>query len=262
MKRSDIHIYHRLLAVILTVLSVVSFHEAWGQVMPSAGRGSFITSNLNTGQGLSSSRAYSAIKSDDGAIWIFTKTGVDRYNGITVKNYSLPRQHQYSDASGMVIRLLKTTDDGIIAYDNKGHIYCYDTVTDRFILRHDLTAVLGGTMVLNEVCANGNVLWAALDRGACRIDDGGRAVLILKDHYVNHVAATSQGIIIGANDGLYLFRQLYAACEECQQERQPHPGHRHDAYHHRRAVVEHSLGMADIHRSAGMARLYGLELLP
>lgn len=61
-------------------------------------------------------------------------------------------------------------------------------------------------MVLNEVCADGNVLWAALDRGACRID-GGRAVLILKDHYVNHVAATSQGIIIGANDGLYLFRQ-------------------------------------------------------
>jgi signal transduction histidine kinase/DNA-binding response OmpR family regulator/ligand-binding sensor domain-containing protein len=206
MKRSDIHIYHRLLAVILTVLSVVSFHEAWGQVMPSAGRGSFITSNLNTGQGLSSSRAYSAIESDDGAIWISTKTGVDRYNGITVKNYSLPRQHQYSDASGMVIRLLKTTDGGIIAYDNKGHIYCYDTVTDRFILRYDLTAVLGGTMVLNEVCADGNVLWAALDRGACRID-GGRAVLILKDHYVNHVAATSQGIIIGANDGLYLFRQ-------------------------------------------------------
>lgn len=161
MRRSDTHRYHRLLAVILAVLSVVPFLEAWGQMVPSVGRGSFITSNLNTDQGLSSSRAYSAIESDDGAVWISTKNGVDRYNGITVKSYSLPRHHRYSDASGMVIKLLKTTDGGIIAYDNKGHVYRYDIVTDRFMLRHDLTAVLGGTMVLNEVCADGNVLFSA-----------------------------------------------------------------------------------------------------
>ena len=44
-------------------------------------RNMFILSNVNTEQGLSSARVYSIIQTEDGAMWISTKRGVDRYNG-------------------------------------------------------------------------------------------------------------------------------------------------------------------------------------
>lgn len=62
-------------------------------------------------------------------MWISTKLGVDRYNGVTVKSYRLPRQRQYSDVSGMVIKLFKSSRGILMAYDNKGHIYAFSPVT-------------------------------------------------------------------------------------------------------------------------------------
>lgn len=136
--------FFRLL--VLVVLSTIHFLAGYCLPLLSAGAGTFRTSNLNTDQGLSSSRAYSAIEGDDGAIWISTKQGVDRYNGLTVKSYQLPRQHQYSDASGMVIKLCKVRGS-LLAYDNKGHLYSYNPVTDMFTERYNLPNLLGGTMV-------------------------------------------------------------------------------------------------------------------
>ncbi len=191
----------------LLLLIAISLTAGWCQNLVSARHGTFLTSNLNTDQGLSSSRAYSAVESSDGAIWIATKVGVDRYNGFTVKSYRLPRQHQYSDASGMVIKLFKASDGTLMAYDNKGHIYGYSPVTDAFTMRHDLTVSLKGTMVLNEVCADGNQgMWAGLDRGICHISSQGNLRLLLKDHYISHVALFRRGVLAGAADGVYLIR--------------------------------------------------------
>lgn len=60
----------------------------------------FMVTNLNTENGLSSSRVYSIVEAEDGAMWISTKRGVDRYNGQVVTNYTLATEMQYSDASG------------------------------------------------------------------------------------------------------------------------------------------------------------------
>lgn len=197
----------RLLRILIAVvLSAIPILGGWSQPRQSAFPGAFLTSNLNTDHGLSSSRAFSAIEGADGAIWISTKQGVDRYNGFAVKSYRLPRAHQYSDASGMVIKLSKVRGN-LIAYDNKGHIYSYSPVTDMFTERYDLPSLLGGTMVLNEVCCDSDgSLWAALDRGVCHIDDNGKPHLLLKGHYVQHVGRIARGIIIGAADGVFIAR--------------------------------------------------------
>ena len=39
-------------------------------------------------------------KFKEGAMWIATKTGIDRYNGHTVKNYDLPGSFYYGDLAG------------------------------------------------------------------------------------------------------------------------------------------------------------------
>ena len=64
--------------LIVVVLSAVHCLGGWRQPRLSAFPGAFLTSNLNTDHGLSSSRAFSAIEGADGAIWISTKQGVDR----------------------------------------------------------------------------------------------------------------------------------------------------------------------------------------
>lgn len=188
------------------VLCTFHFSAGLGQSQLPATPGTFLTTNLNTDHGLSSSRAFSAIEGDDGAIWISTKQGVDRYNGFAVKSYRLPSTHQNSDAGGMVIRLCKFRG-AFLAYDNKGHIYSYSPVTDMFTIRYDLPELLGGTMVLNEVCQDydGN-LWAALDRGLCQIDDKGKAHLMLQGLYIHHVGVMTGGLLIGAADGVFTAR--------------------------------------------------------
>ena len=102
MEKNDLHRNCILRRLLVALLAAIFMMDGWSQPLESAVRHLFLTSNLNTDQGLSSSRAYSTVEGSDGAMWISTKLGVDRYNGVTVKSYRLPRQRRYSDVSGMV----------------------------------------------------------------------------------------------------------------------------------------------------------------
>ena len=93
-------------------------------------RNMFMVTNLNTENGLSSSRVYSIVEAEDGAMWISTKRGVDRYNGQVVTNYTLATEMQYSDASGRTIKLLQDCNRQIYAYDNKGKVYIYNPLAE------------------------------------------------------------------------------------------------------------------------------------
>lgn len=58
------------------------------------GRNMFMLSNINTDAGLSSARVCSIVEAEDGAMWVSTKRGVDRYNGEQVKK--LCSAHPYA----------------------------------------------------------------------------------------------------------------------------------------------------------------------
>ena len=51
------------------------------------------------------------------------KTGIDRYNGHTVKNYDLPGSFYYGDLAGRRLYLLYDAQQGLFAYDHTGRIY-------------------------------------------------------------------------------------------------------------------------------------------
>ena len=55
-------------------------------------------------EGLSSQRVFSIVEDNQGAIWIATKVGIDRYNGQTVKSYTLPGDFHYGDMAGRRLR--------------------------------------------------------------------------------------------------------------------------------------------------------------
>ena len=188
-------------------------------VLPAHGhisRNMFMVSNLNTDNGLSSSRVYSIVEAEDGAMWISTKRGVDRYNGQLVSNYTLATEMQYSDASGRNIKLTQDHHRQIYAYDNKGKVYIYNKVKDTFVLRCNLLNILGGSIVLNELLVDekGN-FWLALDKGLYCLSasaDGKEIVrkkakgrFILKDTYINHIQFVGQRLLIATSKDVYCY---------------------------------------------------------
>ena len=203
----------RLQSYILFILLLLA------TVLPAHGhisRNMFMISNLNTDNGLSSPRVYSIVEAEDGAMWISTKRGVDRYNGQLVSNYTLATEMQYSDACGRNIKLAQDHHRQIYAYDNKGKVYIYNKVKDTFVLRCNLLNILGGSIVLNELLVDekGN-FWLAMDKGLYCLSasaDGKEIVrekakgrFILKDTYINHIQFVGQRLLIGTSKDVYCY---------------------------------------------------------
>lgn len=202
----------RLQSYILFILLLATVLPAHGHIS----RNMFMVSNLNTDNGLSSSRVYSIVEAEDGAMWISTKRGVDRYNGQLVSNYTLATEMQYSDASGRNIKLTQDHHRQIYAYDNKGKVYIYNKVKDTFVLRCNLLNILGGSIVLNELLVDekGN-FWLAMDKGLYCLSasaDGKEIVrekakgrFILKNTYINHIQFVGQRLLIGTSKDVYCY---------------------------------------------------------
>lgn len=198
-----------ILFILLLLATVLPAHE-------HIYRNMFMVSNLNTGNGLSSPRVYSIVEAEDGAMWISTKRGVDRYNGQLVSNYTLATEMQYSDASGRNIKLTQDSHRQIYAYDNKGKVYIYNKVKDKFVLRCNLLDILGGSIVLNELLVDekGN-FWLAMDKGlyCLSASANGKEIVreeakgrfILKDTYINHIQFIGQRLLIGTSKDVYCY---------------------------------------------------------
>ena len=181
----------------------------------SYAQGAFMLSHINTNQGLSSARVYSIVQAEDGAMWISTKRGVDRYNGLVVKNYELATDNQFSDAcGGRNIKLSEDTHHHIFAYDNKGKVYIYNKVQDAFVLQIDLLKMLGGSLVVNEMVVDqhGN-FWFAMDKGVflfpAKDVDGEnttkKGCYILRNTYVNHLVFMGRELLVGFPGGVYVY---------------------------------------------------------
>lgn len=217
MKNKGISYFLRLQVDFLWLLCMVLCSQLHAQEHLT--RNMLMLSNLNTDNGLSSSRVYSIVEAEDGAMWISTKRGVDRYNGQQVRNYTLATDMQFSDASGRNIKLTKDSQQHIYAYDNKGKIYIYNKVKDTFQLQVNLMNVLGGSVVLNDLLVDDKgYFWMALDRGVymmAHLSIAGskdksaynKGKYILKNTYVNHIRFFGKQLLIGSPSGVFAYLQ-------------------------------------------------------
>ena len=218
MKNKGLSYFLRLQAGFLWLLCMAQCSQLHAQEHLT--RNMLMLSNLNTDNGLSSARVYSVVEAEDGAMWISTKRGVDRYNGQQVRNYTLATDMQFSDASGRNIKLTKNSQQHIYAYDNKGKIYKYDKVKDTFQLQVNLLNVLGGNVVLNDLLVDDKgCFWMALDRGVYRMApqsiagskdkraprSPNKGKYILKNTYVNHIRFVGKQLLIGSPSGVFAY---------------------------------------------------------
>ena len=180
-------------------------------------RNMFMLSHINTDQSLSSARIYSLLQAEDGAMWISTKRGVDRYNGRIIHNYELESAMPFSDAGGgRNAKLVMDSRHQIYAYDNKGKVYLYNKVKDAFVLQFNLLKMLGGSLVVNELVIDpqGNY-WLATDRGLYRLPAQNtdtpsqqatmKGKFVIPNVYINHIQLVGRELLIGLPDGVSIY---------------------------------------------------------
>lgn len=187
--------------LIISFLVILSSLSSWGQLRIDWRQFSY--SHLDMRDGLSGTRIYSIVEGSDGAIWIGTKRGIDRYNGVEVTNYQLTPTSRASDASERSIRVVKVPSGCLYAYDNKGKISVYNPLFDRFELCHDLASVLHGGAIVNTlyISADGT-LWVGLHDGLYLLPPRGKGRWVMRGGAVNAICSVGQRLAVATDGGL------------------------------------------------------------
>lgn len=161
----------------------------------------FTYSHLGQAQGMSSQRVYSIAQTEDGAIWWATKRGVERYNGTTIRHYDLGDSTVFSSLAGRTFHL---TQHGVAlyAYDNKGSIYRFNEVCDRFSLTADLSKLMGGEVLLNDMAVTDDAMWLAMYQGIYQLK-GDKLTAMRQGLWTNCIINTRFGLLFGTKRGLY-----------------------------------------------------------
>lgn len=164
--------------------------------------------------GMGSERVYSIVEGKDRAVWMGTRTGVERYNGSNFKHYDLSDNLQRGDYAGRVIKLFSFDgpDDGqssamptgIGAFDNTGRIYYYSGLTDRFTIAFRLSDRFAGNILLNSVAQLADKsLLLALSSGLYRLKDN-EVTPILTNANINAMSLYGNVACLATTDGVIL----------------------------------------------------------
>lgn len=94
-------------------------------------------SHLGVNDGLSGRQTFNIVQDKKNFLWISTRLGVDRYDGVNIKNYPMDIL-QNGSIPTRSIKVLLGKDNTIWAYTDRGTIYKYDELSDKFIRYIDL----------------------------------------------------------------------------------------------------------------------------
>lgn len=166
----------------------------------------FSSLQLGTKEGLNSLRIFSITTDKSGAIWMATLDGINRFNGRSMKSYSLGESPKKSDASGSTTMLAIGPDNSLYAYNNVGRIYRYNPLTEQFELHLDLAEHIRAGLVLSHLFIDAqDNMWIGLDSGLyyCRANE--TPTQIASGYYVTYITELPQGIAVGTTHGLHIY---------------------------------------------------------
>lgn len=87
-----------------------------------------------TAQGISSQTTYTLLHDKNGFIWVSTRNGIDRYDGISFRHYKLGTSQIRTMRSGMSITIYCDDKGDIWAFTERSDIYRFNPLTDSFEL--------------------------------------------------------------------------------------------------------------------------------
>lgn len=161
----------------------------------------FTFSHLGKAEGVDNQRVFSVCQTSSGAIWWATMTGVVRYNGSKVRNYRLDEGVAFAHLGGRVIRMV--TDTAMIyAFDNRGSVFAFNALYDKFDFITSISEKLGHEVALNDMYAVGDKLFLALHDGVYMMKEE-KLVQVIKGAYVNKIVPVRNRLVFCARDGVY-----------------------------------------------------------
>lgn len=161
----------------------------------------FSFSHLSKSSGMDNQRVFSIYETENGVVWWSTKSSVGRYNGSVVKVYPLDKETLYGHQGGRVIHL--TLDQQTLyAFDNRGTIYGFNAVNDRFEKLFSLSKMQKHEVALNDVYSTDDGFYLAMHDGVYLLKDE-KLTLLFKSAYVNRIIPIKKRLLFGTRDGLY-----------------------------------------------------------
>lgn len=183
--------------LLLTILTGIS-----GQIQALVHENIFNIKYIGLPEGLSDLRVYSIIEDKDGVIWIATKAGIDRYNGHSMKNYTLAGDYRYGDMAGRCIKLLYDDRSGLWAYDNTGKVFHYSIENDCFELVLHLSHYTHTNVILNDLYFDQDeTLWLGSNLGLYKQEKNGNVQQVLDGYFVGAIISTGKALYVGTTQG-------------------------------------------------------------
>ena len=158
----------------------------------------FTFSHLGVAEGLDNQRIFSIVQTPSEAVWWASKTGVTRYNGWAVKNYSLNQGMPYAHLGARVIKLA-TDSQHLYAYDSRSYIFVFDSIQDRF------TPLLPQKLNregLNDIYPSADKLYLAMYDGVFILRDT-TLTQVLKGVFVNKIVPLAGHLLYCAREGVF-----------------------------------------------------------
>lgn len=155
----------------------------------------FTFSHLGLADGLNSQRIYSLKQTDDGAVWITTKSCVARYNGVIIENFDLTEKPGMRNVEECNPRFVQSAEKVLQVFDAGGRIYEYNPVQNRFDLVADVAVFFKQYNKLNDVYKEGDTYWLAMGDGVFMLH-GGRLVSVASDMFANCIIRGPEGILL------------------------------------------------------------------
>ena len=163
----------------------------------------FTYSHLGPEEGLCSQRIYSICQTNDGALWWSTKMDIERYNGQNIKHYQLSTDKGYSNFAGRSIKMHIGVNDSLLyAFDNHGHIAVYDEEQDEFRLQVDMSKLMEGSVVLNDILVTSDGWWFAMREGVFFFRDQ-QLTAVAKGMFTNTIVKTKRSMLFCTREGVY-----------------------------------------------------------
>ncbi|MEO5599920.1 MAG: two-component regulator propeller domain-containing protein [Cyclobacteriaceae bacterium] len=158
---------------------------------------------LTEDEGLAQNFVYGLIQDDRGFLWAGTGTGLSRYDGFEIKNFTVK-----DGLSGdFVTAVFRTTSGGLLFGHNQGGISAFDGMEFRSLLPDTLdTRIVSITEDENQ-----NIWLATQSKGIILIDRKSAGITfllpeILRDQVINLVYAKGGLLWVGTQEGIFFFR--------------------------------------------------------
>ncbi|MBD5376096.1 MAG: response regulator [Bacteroides sp.] len=188
----NLYHYMNCIRLLLVVLFICTAHLSDAMVR-----------HINVRNGLSSRQVYEIDDDPEGYMWIYTNSGLDRFDGHIMKHYPIEPEDAYSDHIQSATSMTTGPDGSLWIALKSGRVYRYNRNLDRFDRQISFsdTSIHIYNFIIN---ADGTVV-VCTNRGLYKWTPGGEIEkMVLDGKLVRSVAHDGQGgYYAGTDHGLY-----------------------------------------------------------